>query len=77
MHTLYNEHRSLQITRDQALTLELALNKSNHAYIWKYLGDILYAWHCGFGEDEERITAYVDESQMKWVLDILRQSQSA
>ncbi len=76
MHTLYNEYKSLQITRYQALTLELVLNKSAHAYLWKHLGDILYEWHCGYGEDERRMVMYIDKSQMQWVLDVLQSSQS-
>lgn len=62
--TLYNDRDTLAITRHQAHKLELALNKSAHAQLWRYLGDVLYDWHCGHHERPDQI--YTHTAQMQW-----------
>ena len=61
--TLYNDREALSITKNEALTLELALNKTAHAQLWRYLGDVLYDWHCGHERPDKM---YADPSQLKW-----------
>lgn len=39
--------KELQVTPQQAIQLELALNKSEYAHTWKFLGDFLYDYGIG------------------------------
>lgn len=61
---LYNDKDEVSITKDEARILELALNKTTNAQLWRFLGDVLYDWHCGH-ERPDRM--YADPSQLQWV----------
>lgn len=47
MLTIKNERRSFELTKEQANTLELELNKSEYGQKWSHIGDVLYKFSTG------------------------------
>lgn len=43
-YKLYTDNEKYFITNDEALVLEMRLNKSEYGRVWSLLGDTLYNW---------------------------------
>lgn len=66
---LVHEEHKFNITRQNALFIELLLNKSEYGHEWSNLGDVLYSW----SRDPEiyeinQYTYYITKNQYDWLL---------
>jgi len=74
-YKLYTEDKKLFIDHNEALILELKLNKSEYGKVWSLLGDILYNWRLDptkyqvTCDMEYRITEY----QLNWIKNNIKQ----
>lgn len=68
-YKLYTDNEKYFITNDEALILELRLNKSEYGRAWSLLGDILYKWRLDptkyqvTCDMEYKVTTY----QLSWI----------
>ena len=74
-YKLYTENEKIFIDHNEALILELKLNKSEYCKVWSLLGDILYNWRLDPTkyqvnyDMEYRITKY----QLNWIKNNIKQ----
>ena len=74
-YKLYTENEKIFIDHNEALILELKLNKSEYCKVWSLLGDILYNWRLDPTkyqvnyDMEYRISRY----QLNWIKNNIKQ----
>jgi hypothetical protein len=74
-YKLYTEDKKLFIDHNEALILELKLNKSEYGKVWSLLGDILYNWR--LDPTKYQVTCdmkcKVTEYQLDWIKNNIKQ----
>ena len=65
--------KSIVLNKQQCLSVELDLNKSDHGKKWIHLGDILYSWasETNYKNLQEKNIYEISNEQLIWVKDNL------
>jgi len=74
-YKLYTEDERLFIDHNEALILELRLNKSEYGKVWSLLGDILYNWRLDPTKYQVNcdMECKVTEYQLDWIKNNIKQ----